>query len=146
MSTYERAQYSGINEKSGRKIPILLGTLLIMFMAGLFGFYVSRLGFAGLASSVVAWVRFNLSPWRITLIVGFGGSLLSIPFLRRRNRKGEAQVVTRAPVAVSQRRAHPLLLTPRPSRDSRFVIRKTKHKGRIARNRDGERLPPTQHQ
>ncbi len=38
---------------------------------------------------------------------------------------------------------HPLLMTQRPARDTKFVIRKTNKPGRISRNRMGERLPPT---
>jgi len=38
---------------------------------------------------------------------------------------------------------HPLMRTQRPSRDSKFVIRKTRNPGRISRNRMGERLPPS---
>jgi hypothetical protein len=39
--------------------------------------------------------------------------------------------------------AHPLMMTQRPARDTKFVIRKTRNRGKISRNRMGERLPPS---
>src|SRR5881397_1634618 len=78
------------------------------------------------------------------LIACFGGSLISIPLLRRRNQKRRVPNTTLITSAAGRVvRVHPLMMTSRPSRDSSFVIRKTKNGGRISRNRAGERLPAT---
>jgi hypothetical protein len=81
---------------------------------------------------------------RVTLIVAFGGFVLSIPILRGLSRKDRASKVKVEPIPVYRgSQVHPLFTTSRPSRDPNFVIRKTKNRGRISRNRAGERLPPS---
>jgi hypothetical protein len=78
------------------------------------------------------------------ILVGvLGGTLVSIPFLRRRGQKRTPQMINASLVVRNNAKVHPLMLTPRPSRDPNFVIKKTKRKGRISRNRSGERLPPS---
>jgi hypothetical protein len=78
----------------------------------------------------------------LTLVGVLGGTLVSIPFLRRRGRRRTPQETNLPFVGHNRAKVHPLMLTPRPSRDPNFLIRKTKRKGRISRNRSGERLPP----
>jgi hypothetical protein len=81
---------------------------------------------------------------RITLIVTFGGFISSIPIVRSLSRKDKTPQVKVQPIP--QYRGpivHPLFMTSRPARDTSFVVRKTKNRGRISRNRDGERLPPS---
>jgi hypothetical protein len=131
-------------QKSSRRSESILVTILFLFASWILVSFVHSLSIIGYADTVVAWIRSNVSMFRVTLIVGFRGSLLSIPFLRRQGHSREVLVrpVESHPVNV-ETRVHPLLLVPRPSRDSRFVIRKTKKRGRISRNRAGERLPPT---
>jgi hypothetical protein len=81
---------------------------------------------------------------RITLIVTFGGFISSIPILRSLSRKDKTPQAKVQPIPQYRSpQVHPLFMTPRPARDTSFVIRKTKNKGRISRNRDGERLPPS---
>jgi hypothetical protein len=131
-------------QKSVRRSQSILATMLFLFATLILVSFGHSLNIIGYTDIVVAWIGSNLSMFRVTLIVGFGGSLLSLPFLRRR---GHSQDVLVRPVESHptklQTGVHPLLLVPRPSGDSRFVIRKTKKRGRIARNRAGERLPPT---
>ena len=81
---------------------------------------------------------------RITLIVTFGGFISSIPILRSLARKDKTPQVKVQPIPQYRSpQVHPLFMTSRPARDASFVIRKTKNRGRISRNRDGERLPPS---
>ena len=80
----------------------------------------------------------------ITLIVTFGGFISSIPILRSLARKDKTPQVKVQPIPQYRSpQVHPLFMTSRPARDTSFVIRKTKNRGRISRNRDGERLPPS---
>jgi hypothetical protein len=79
-----------------------------------------------------------------TLIAALGGFTLSISIFRSLSRKNKASQVKVQPIHQHRSpRDHPLFMTPRPARDTNFVIRKTKNRGRISRNRAGERLPPT---
>jgi len=81
---------------------------------------------------------------RITLIVAFGGFISSIPILRSLSRKDKTPQVKVQPIPQYRSpQVHPLFMTSRPARDTSFVIRKTKNRGRISRNRAGERLPPS---
>lgn len=143
LSGYKRYDSSMV-KKSGHKVTIVLGLVVIVLLAWQVLDYARSSSLIILASSVIDWLRLNLSMWRITLIVGFGGTLLSIPFMRRRGHSREVLEHTIVPETIRHSMVHPLMLTPRPSRDSQFVVRKTKKRGRIVRNRDGERLPPTQ--
>jgi len=81
---------------------------------------------------------------RIALIVTFGGFISSIPILRSLSRKDKTPQVKVQPIPqYRSQQVHPLFMTSRPARDASFVIRKTKNRGRISRNRAGERLPPS---
>jgi hypothetical protein len=81
---------------------------------------------------------------RIPLIAAFGGMVLSIPILRRLSRRDKTSQVKQQPMPQHlSSGVHPLFMTSRPARDMNFVIRKTKNRGRISRNRAGERLPPS---
>lgn len=95
-----------------------------------------------LATNVSSRIQSSLSLFRFTLIVGFGGSLISISLIRKRGRDHSRSTENVKVIAV-RHNVHPLMLTPRPSRDSSFVFRKTKNRGRLSRNREGERLPPS---
>jgi hypothetical protein len=86
----------------------------------------------------------NGSILRVTLIAAFGGFILSILILRSLSRKDKTSRVEVQPMPQHRSpRDHPLFMTSRPARDANFVIRKTKNRGRISRNRAGERLPPS---
>src|SRR2546422_10696617 len=83
---------------------------------------------------------------RVTLIAAFGGFILSIPILRTLSRKDKTPQGKEQPIIQYQNpQIHPLFMTSRPARDTNFVIRKTKNRGKISRNRAGERLPPSDH-
>jgi len=129
-------------KKASHTARTVFAITLFLLAGGVLGSLLRNLNFAAYAIDMIQWLRSNLSIFRVTLIVGFGGSLFSIPFLRRR---GRDQEVPAHPVEISNpspgKGVHPLLMIQRPSRDTKFVIRKTRKKGRISRNRGGERLP-----
>lgn len=81
---------------------------------------------------------------RVTLIAALGGFIMSIPILRSLSRKDRTPQAKMKPIPqYRKQQVHPLFMTSRPARDTNFVIRKTKNRGKISRNRDGERLPPS---
>jgi hypothetical protein len=78
-------------------------------------------------------------------LAGLAGLITSL-FLqrRRRSRKANAKRPKMIPMNFgNENPVHPLMMTQRPARDTKFVIRKTRNPGRISRNRMGERLPPS---
>jgi len=86
----------------------------------------------------------NGSILRVILIATLGGFILSVPILRSLSRNEKTSQVKVQPVpGFRSPRVHPLFTTSRPARDTNFVIRKTRNRGRISRNRAGERLPPS---
>ena len=90
--------------------------------------------------------QLGLSKFQIAIaFVGLTG-LLTTVFVQRR-RRGKKDKLRPPKMAImtfgNQKNAHPLMDTSRPARDTNFVIRKTRNRGRISRNRMGERLPPT---
>src|SRR4029077_10262677 len=141
MMKEDQAVSNPVKKKSHTARTVFAVTLLLL-AGGVLGSLLRNLNFAIYAIEMIRLLRSNLSLFRVTLIVGFGGSLLSIPLLRRR---GRDQVVPAYPVEIPKPRpneaVHPLLMIQRPSRDTKFVIRKTKKRGNISRNRGGERLP-----
>lgn len=93
-------------------------------------------------------IEFNPSTLQIGIasagLTGLAGSLL---LTRRRSRPSKSTQPTplkMTPMIFGTAKVvHPLMLTQRPARDAKFVIRKTRNPGRISRNRMGERLPPS---
>jgi hypothetical protein len=143
MTNQDRSE-SHSSRKSKSSVGSFIAIIFFLFAAWALITRVHSLNFTSYAGTAMAWIISSLSVFRVTLIVGFGGSLLSIPFLRRRGHDRAIPVQSIDPnVAIGQKKVHPLLLVSRPSRDSRFIVRKTRKRGRIARNRAGERLPPT---
>ena len=104
-------------------------------------FHVSSLG--GL---ITESAQLGLSSLQIELTVAGSMGLLASLALQRRRR---SRKILTGPPKMRQmtfeigKPAHPLMMTPRPARDKNFVIKKTRNKGRISRNRMGERLPPS---
>jgi hypothetical protein len=75
-------------------------------------------------------------------LTGLIGSLLLQ--VRRRSRRVRPILPKMTAMSFgSTKPVHPLMMTQRPARDARFVIRKTRNPGKISRNRMGERLPPS---
>ena len=103
-----------------------------------------------LSASLQRYVRegIKLSVSNIQIEIALAGltGLLTSLFLqgRRRSRKTKASQLKMTPISFGNgKTVHPLMTTQRPARDTKFVIRKTREPGRIARNRMGERLPPS---
>lgn len=91
-------------------------------------------------------IQFGLSNFQIEIaFAGLTGLLASLFFRgRRRSRRTRVRPLKMTPMTFGTTKpVHPLMMTPRPARDSKFVIRKTRNRGRISRNRMGERLPPS---
>ena len=91
-------------------------------------------------------IKLSLSTFQIEIalagLIGLLASLLTQS--RRRSRRTKAGPVKMTPMNFGvDKPVHPLMMTQRPARDNKFVIRKTRNPGRISRNRMGERLPPT---
>ena len=93
-------------------------------------------------------IEINLSTIQIGIasagLTGLAGSLLLTRRRSRPSRNAQAGPLKMTPMTFGTAKvAHPLLMTQRPARDAKFVIRKTRNPGRISRNRMGERLPPS---
>ena len=102
--------------------------------------------FASLQGYIHEGIQLSLSNFQIEIaLAGLTGLLASL-FLqgRRRSRKTKASPLKMTPMSFGTGKpVHPLMMTQRPARDPKFVIRKTRSRGRISRNRMGERLPPS---
>jgi len=107
-------------------------------------FAVAYFHIAYLERYIVDSINPNGSILRVTLIATLGGFILSVPILRSLSRREKTSQVRVQPIPqIRSPRVHPLFTTSRPARDTNFVIRKIKNRGRISRNRAGERLPPS---
>jgi len=102
--------------------------------------------YASLPGYIQAGIKLSISNLQIEIaLAGLTGLLTSV-FLqsRRRSRKTKTSQLKMTPMTFgSARPLHPLMMTQRPARDTKFVIRKTRNPGRISRNRMGERLAPS---
>jgi len=104
------------------------------------------LHYASLLGYMQAGIKLSISNMQIEVaLAGLTGLLTSL-FIggRRRTRKTNARQLKMTPMSYGNvKPAHTLMMTPRPARDTKFVIRKTRNRGRLSRNRMGERLPPS---
>jgi hypothetical protein len=123
----------------------LVGTVFLGIIVILSAWFaVSYFHAAYLQRYIVDLITPNGSILRVTLIATLGGFILSVPILRSLSRKEKTSQVKVQPVPEFRSpKVHPLFTTSRPARDTNFVIRKTRNRGRISRNRAGERLPPS---
>ena len=104
------------------------------------------LHYTSLQGYILDELKLSFSTFQIEIaLAGLTGLLASVLIQsRRRSRKAKVSPLKMTLMSFGTRKpVHPLMMTPRPSRDSKFVIRKTSKPGRISRNRMGERLPPT---
>src|SRR6266571_7232367 len=99
---------------------------------------------ASLQGYVKDGIKLSVSNFQIEMaLAGLAGLTTSL-FLqrRRRSRKANAKRPRMVPMSFgNEKPVHPLMMTQRPARDAKFVIRKTRNHGRVSRNRMGERLP-----
>ena len=132
------------------RTPAVVKTLVITLFvsAALFSSWtlLKYLHYAPLQGYIQEGIKLSLSNFQIEIaLAGLTGLLASI-FLqaRRRSRKVRTRALKMTAMSFGAGKpAHPLLMTQRPARDTRFVFRKTRNPGRISRNRMGERLPPS---
>jgi hypothetical protein len=140
MSNKDAADVDSGKTRANARAVVLLPLGIVAVLAGWFA--VTYLHVLKLQEYIANFIPPNGSILRIPLIVAFGGMVLSIPILRRLSRKDKTSQVESQPIPQHiGSGVHPLFLTSRPARDANFVIRKTKNRGRISRNRAGERLP-----
>jgi hypothetical protein len=93
-------------------------------------------------------IEINLSTLQIGIasagLTCLVGSLLLTRRRSRPSRNAQASPLNMTPVTFEAGKpVHALMMTQRPARDTKFVVRKTRNPGRISRNRMGERLPPS---
>ena len=147
MSNDQRIKNTDSQEKNrgnAKRVSALFLGIIVLLSAWI---AVAHYPVAYLQEYVADIITPNGSILRITLIATFGGFIFSIPILRGLSRKERTSQVKVEPIPhYRSPRSHPLFTTSRPARDTNFVIRKTKNRGRISRNRDGERLPPSYHE
>lgn len=153
-STDQSRQFSSmsntdtVNDTDSRKTrrnAKLVGIVFLGIMVILSAWFaVSYFHIAYLQRYIVDTINPNGSILRVMLIATLGGFILSVPILRSLSRREKTSQVKVQPVPEFRSpRVHPLFTTSRPSRDTNFVIRKTRNRGRISRNRAGERIPPS---
>jgi hypothetical protein len=142
----------GTNPDSTRpaRTPAILKALLITFFLStvlLSGWTVLKyLRPGSLQGYIQEGIKLSLSNFQIEIaLAGLTGLTTSLLLQRRRrSRKANSKQPRMIPMSFGdQKPVHPLMMTPRPSRDTSFVIRKTRNRGRISRNNMGERLPPS---
>ncbi len=133
------------DSRKTRRNAKLVGIVFLGIMVILSAWFaVSYFHIAYLQRYIVDTISPNGSILRVMLIATLGGFILSVPILRSLSRREKTSQVKVQPVPEFRSpRVHPLFTTSRPSRDTNFVIRKTRNRGRISRNRAGERLPPS---
>src|SRR5438094_3991462 len=93
MSATENVEDS-VSVGSGHKSLLLFGTVLLILAAVIAVEYRMSQSFQNI---VINLVQTNLSMLRVTLLAGFGGSLMSIPRLRRRKRRRGGPKTTLGP-------------------------------------------------
>jgi hypothetical protein len=143
------AETNSRETRPARTPPIVKTIMLTLFISAiLFADWtlLKYLHYASLLGYIQAGIKLSVSNFQIEIaLAGLTGLLTSL-FIggRRRTRKTKARQLKMTPMSFgSGEPAHPLMMTQRPARDTKFVIRKTRNRGRISRNRMGERLPPS---
>src|SRR5437588_10134444 len=123
----------------------LVGSLLLVITVLLSAWIaVAHFHLALLQGYITSIITPNGSVLRVTLIAAFGGFILSIPILRSLSLKHRTSNVKIEPIPqYRDPRLHPLFMTSRPARETNFVIRQRKNRGRNSSNRAGDELPPS---
>lgn len=132
------------------KAVILLEFGIVLLLSGLI--LMEYLHNVYLQDYVHNTIASNASILQIAVPVGFVTIIASLILQRKRDAR-EVQAALRreeilrkinfAPTTLPvQNVPHQLFTIPRPARDSQFRIKKTRNKGKISRNRGGQRVPP----
>jgi len=132
------------------RTPAVVKTLVITVFvsAALFSTWtlLKYFHYAPLQGYIQEGIKLSLSNFQMEMAsAGLAGLITSLFLQRRRcSRKANAKRPKMIPMNFgNEKPSHPLMMTQRPARDTKFVIRKTRNPGRISRNRMGERLPPS---
>src|SRR5439155_3005342 len=102
--------------------------------------------YASVPGYIQAGIKLSITNLQVEIAMAGLTGLLTTLFLqgRRRSRKNKASGLKMTPMTFGNARPlHPLMMTQRPAREGKFGIRKTRNRGRISRNRMGERLAPS---
>jgi len=143
------AETNSRETRPARKLAIVKTLMLTLFISGILisGWTLLKyFHYASLPGYIQASIILSVSNFQIDIAIAGLTGLLTTLFLqgRRRSRKNKASRLKMTPMTFgSARPLHPLMMTQRPARDTSFVIRKTRNRGRISRNRMGERLAPS---
>ena len=132
------------------RTPAIVKTLMLTLLISAILFsgwaLLKYLHYASLPGYIQAGIKLSISNFQIEIgLAGLIGLFTSL-FLqsRRRSRQARGSRLKMSRMSFGTwNPTHPLMLTQRPARDARFVVRKTRNPGRISRNRMGERLPPS---
>jgi hypothetical protein len=144
----EKAETNPDGARSART-PAVVKTLMLTLLvsAVLFSSWIllKYFHYASLQGYIQEGIGLSLSNFQIEIgLAGLTVLMASLFVRRRRSRKAKTSPLKMTPMSFGTRKpAHPLMMTQRPARDTKFVIRKTRNRGRIARNRMGQRLPPS---
>ena len=151
MGAEEAAVKDEKGRAAGHSRAVLLGELVLaVVLSG--WILVEYLHNVYLQNYVKSTIDSNASILQFAVPIGFAVIISSL-LLQRRSESREAQAALRREEAlrkikfvVPPRRVenvpHHLFTIPRPARDPNFRIKKKTAKGRMARNRAGQRLPP----
>jgi hypothetical protein len=147
-------KHSGKNlqrkEHRHTKAVILLEFGIVLVLSGLI--LMEYLHNVYLQDYVRNTITSNAPILQIAVPVGFVSIAASL-YLQRKRDAREVQAalrreeilrkITFAPTTLPvQQVPHQLFTIPRPARDSQFRVKKTRNKGKISRNRGGQRIPP----
>jgi hypothetical protein len=120
---------------------IVLLSAYVLLLSG--GLGIVRLHNTVLPLIVRSAIESYTSFLQATAAGGLAGLVSLVVFQRKRVvRKAPPVVIRSRPMFFEEPEiAHPLFKTPISSRDKKFIIRKTRKRGKMHRNRSGEKIP-----
>ncbi len=151
MAEFEMAETNPRSTRPARTPAVVKAFLFTVFVSTIFLstwtlLKYLRPGSSSLQGYIQEGIKLSVSNFQIEIaLAGLTGLLASI-FLRGRRRSGKTRSSQMKMTPMNSggvKPVHPLMMTQRPARDTKFVIRKTRNPGRVSRNRMGERLPPS---
>ncbi len=137
-------QSQGKNSARGSRFVnglIVLLSAYVLLLSGSLG--IVRLHNTALPLIVRSAIESHTSFLQAAVAGGLAGLVSLVVFQRKRDvRKAPPAAIRSRPMFFEEPEiVHPLFQTPRPSRDKRFIIRKTRKRGKMHRNRGGEKIP-----
>jgi len=148
MAEFETNPVPARPARTPADVKALLFTLFVstVFLSGWTLLKYFHLSSPALQGYIQEGIKLSVSNFQIELaLAGLTGLLATVFFRgRRRSAKAKPSRLKVIPMNIGEGKpVHPLMMTQRPCRDTKFVIRKTRNPGRVSRNRMGERLPPS---